>query len=81
MEEIKEGPEFADRVLERGAGDEEPIARVEFFERVVELRRAVFEAMRFVHGHVGPTDGTQQRAVFQNYFKSGEEDVEFESAR
>ena len=53
---MEKTPEFFEGVLQRGAGDEEPLIRVKLDQSLVQERIVVFQSMRLVHGQVRPFD-------------------------
>ena len=56
IEKVKKTPEFFEGVLQRCAGNEESLIRVELYQSLVQQRIVIFQPMRLVHGQVRPFD-------------------------
>ena len=67
-----------DVVLQRRPRDQQSRSGRKTLKRFIQLRLAVFESMRFIHGKALPFDLLQILSVFENELVCSEQDVEFE---
>ena len=79
-DEVYERPELLERVLQRRAGDEQPMVGVELDERLVEERVFVLEPVRLVDDEGGPRHAVEERLVLEQYLVGGEYDVALDLA-
>ena len=54
VQKMEQTPEFLERVLERGAGDQESLVGVEVDERLVKERVVVLQPVCFVNRQITP---------------------------
>jgi len=81
QQEVEEGPELGQLVLERRAGEEQAVRRdVGHVERVGELAVVVLHAVALVDDHVLPADLAQARLVPDHVLVGGGDHVELAAA-
>ena len=75
-EEVHEGPELHEAVLERGAGEEEAALRVEVEQRLPPLRLEVLDVLGLVEHEVLPLLAAEGGVVLDDELVAGDADVE-----
>lgn len=59
-DEVQEGPELLQRVLQGRSCDQQPVVGLELHHGLVEERIVIFQSVCLVHTDEGPVDTTQE---------------------